>query len=148
TVTTLREGDKQIPVLARLHMSERAQLADIQNLYIYSSRGTQKIPLRQVSSIGYDMRTEKFRRSNQFRTITVSELQNAGALPSQNMKRARPCIEVIKAVLPPGYSLEIGGEEEEQVKGFKNLAVVLLVSVVAIFLALVFQFKNAVKPFI
>src|SRR5262249_4678308 len=44
--------------------------------------------------------------------------------------------------------IEIGGEEEEQVKGFNQLSLVLLISVAAIFLALVFQFKNAVKPFI
>src|SRR5262249_36048930 len=46
-VTVLREGDKQIPVMSRLRMPERAQLADIQNLYVYSTQGTQKIPLRQ-----------------------------------------------------------------------------------------------------
>jgi hypothetical protein len=34
-VNTLREGDKQIPIVARLRLEERAQLSDIQNLYIY-----------------------------------------------------------------------------------------------------------------
>src|SRR5260221_12739820 len=50
-VTTLREGHKQIPVIAQLRMEERAQLSDIQNLYVYSSTGTQKIPLSQISKI-------------------------------------------------------------------------------------------------
>jgi multidrug efflux pump subunit AcrB len=147
-VTTLREGDKQIPVMARLRMTERAQLADIQNLYVYSSQGVQKVPLRQVSSIDYDIRTEKLRRRNQFRTITVSTIPGAGTLASEVMNDARPGLEAIKASLPPGYTLEVGGEEEEQVKGFGQLAMVMLISIVAIFLALVFQFKNAVKPFI
>jgi multidrug efflux pump subunit AcrB len=44
--------------------------------------------------------------------------------------------------------MEVGGSEEEQVKGFKNLVVVLLISVAAIFLSLVYQFKNAIKPFV
>jgi multidrug efflux pump subunit AcrB len=44
--------------------------------------------------------------------------------------------------------MQIGGEEEEQVKGFLELGVVMLVSVIAIFIALVFQFRNAVKPLI
>jgi multidrug efflux pump subunit AcrB len=44
--------------------------------------------------------------------------------------------------------MEIGGEEEDQMKSFKDLTTVLLISVTAIFLALVFQFKNAIKPFI
>ena len=38
-VTVLREGDKQIPIVARLRMEERAQLADMQNLYVYSMQG-------------------------------------------------------------------------------------------------------------
>ncbi len=33
--------------------------------------------------------------------------------------------------LPAGYRMEIGGEEEDQVKGFKDLVVVLAISVVA-----------------
>jgi multidrug efflux pump subunit AcrB len=37
---------------------------------------------------------------------------------------------------------------DKQTKGFKNLAMVLAISVSAIFLGLVFQFNNAVKPFL
>ena len=44
--------------------------------------------------------------------------------------------------------MAIAGEEEERIKGFAQVTVVLLVSTVLIFLALVFQFKNAVKPLI
>ena len=47
-----------------------------------------------------------------------------------------------------GYRMEIGGEREEQVKGFVDLAIVMLISVTMIYLALVFQFKHAIKPFI
>src|SRR5215472_4536884 len=46
TVTTLREGNRQIPVVARLKPTERAQLSDVENLYVYSSQGQQKVPLR------------------------------------------------------------------------------------------------------
>jgi multidrug efflux pump subunit AcrB len=147
-VATLREGDKQIPVVARLRMEERAGLSDINNLYVYSSQGTQKVPLRQVSSIDYDLQTEKLRRRNQFRTITVSCMADAGWLPSDVMNAARPRLEEIAAALPPGYRMEIGGEEEDRVDGFRDLAVVMAISVAAIFLALVFQFRNAVKPLI
>ena len=44
--------------------------------------------------------------------------------------------------------MQIGGEEESQIDGFKNLGIVMAISIAAIFLALVFQFKNAVKPFL
>jgi multidrug efflux pump subunit AcrB len=147
-VSVLREGDKQIPVVTRLRMEERAQLADVQNLYVYSMQGTQKAPLRQVSSVEYEMQTEKIRRRNQFRTITVSCMAEAGHLPSEIMSAARAQLDAFASQLPPGYRMDIGGSEEEQVKGFKNLVVVLLISVVAIFLSLVYQFRNAVKPFV
>ncbi len=148
TVTTLREGDKQIPVVARMRMEERAQLDDIKNLYVYSSQGMQKVPLQQVSSISYEMETEKLRRRNQFRTITVSCFPLEGHLPSEVMNEVRPRLKEFEKTLPPGYRMEIGGEEESQVTGFKELAVVMLISIVAIFIALVFQFKHAIKPLI
>ena len=147
-VTTLREGDKEIPVVARLKMEERAQLGDLQNLYVYSSQGQQKVPLRQVSQTEYGMQAEKVRSRNQFRTITVSTSPAPGYLASEVMSAARAQLKGLEASLPAGYRLEIGGEEEDQIEGFTDLTVVLGISVVLIFLALVFQFKNAVKPFI
>src|SRR6185369_3102142 len=147
-VTTLRDGDKQIPVVARLRMEERAQLGDLKNLYVYSGEGTQKVLLRQVASTEYGMQIEKIRSRNQFRTITVSASPAEGRLSSEVMKAARPKLKELQKELPAGYRMEIGGEEEDQVKGFKDLTIVLAISVAAIFLALVFQFKNAIKPFI
>jgi multidrug efflux pump subunit AcrB len=148
TLTSLRDGDKQIPVVARLRMEERAQLADINNLYVYSSQGTGRVPLGQVSSVEYRMQTEKLRRRNQFRTITVSCFPIAGRLPSEVMSAAQARLNAFAETLPSGYKMEIGGEREDQVKGFKDLTIILLISIVAIFLALVFQFKHAIKPLI
>jgi multidrug efflux pump subunit AcrB len=148
SVTTLREGDKQIPVMARLRMEERAQLSDIKNLYVYALQGTQKVPLRQVSNVEYALETEKLRRRNQFRTITVSAFPVAGVLPSEVLNAARARIQEVADTLPPGFRLEIGGEEEKQVEGFVELAIVMAISVFLIFLALVMQFKNAIKPFL
>ncbi|HXU08106.1 MAG TPA: efflux RND transporter permease subunit [Blastocatellia bacterium] len=148
SITSLREGDKQIPVVAQLRMEERARLDDINNLYVYSSSGTQRVPLRQVSSVSYQMQTEKLRRRNQFRTITVSCSPVDGVLASEVMAAAKPRLAEFEKTLPPGYRMEIGGEEESQVEGFHDLAVVLGISVAAIFLTLVFQFRSAIKPVI
>jgi multidrug efflux pump subunit AcrB len=147
-LTTLREGDKQIPVVARLRSEEITALDDLNNLYISSRTGKQKVPLRQVASLDYNFRSEMIRRRNQVRTITVSGAPQEGVLSSEVMELARPALNSIAASLPPGYTIEIGGEEEKQVDGFEQLSIVLLTSVIAIFLALTFQFKNAVKPFI
>ncbi len=147
-LTTLRDGDKQIPVVARLRADERASFSDIQNLYVYSMTSSQKVPLRQVSSTDVQMETEKVRRRNQFRTVTVSCYPVAGQLASKVVKDIGPKLEAFEQDLPVGYKMEVGGEKEQKDENFVELLVILAICVAAIFLALVFQFQNAVKPFI
>lgn len=145
-VTTLREGNKQIPVVARLRPSERAQLSDVQNLYVYSSQSTQKVPLQQISTIQNTLEFQKIWRQEHFRTISVECTPVDGALASEVVNAAMPKLAAFQASLPPGYSMVIGGEKAKQVDGFRNLAIVMGISVAAIFLALVLQFNHAVKP--
>jgi len=145
-LTTLREGNKQIPVVARLRPSERAQLSDVQNLYVYSSQNTQKVPLQQISTIQNTLEFQKIRRQEHFRTISVECTPVDGALASEVLNAAMRKLAAFQASLPPGYTMVIGGEKAKQVDGFRNLAVVMGISVAAIFLALVLQFNHAVKP--
>jgi multidrug efflux pump subunit AcrB len=147
-VATMREGDKQISVKARLRMEERARLSDMANLYVYSSQGNQKVPLGQLSTLDYYMQTGKMQRRQQFRTIEVECFPIPGLLPSQVLTPALPKLKTFEQSLPPGYKMEIGGEQEEQEKGFNDLTIVLIISTIAIYLALLFQFKNAIKPLI
>src|SRR5260370_37736945 len=90
TVTTLRQGQKQLPVVARLRIEERAQLSDIQNLYVYSAQSTQKVPLVQISSIKNDLESQRIRRQEHFRTIIVEGTPAAGALSSEILSAAMP----------------------------------------------------------
>ncbi len=145
-VTSLREGDQQIPIVARLRVEERAKLSDIRNLYVYALQSPAKAPLRQVSEIDYQLQSEKIRRRNQFRTITVSCFPVPGVLPSQVFNSSRARLDQVEQSLPPGYKMSIGGEREQRLKGFRDLSVVMAVSVFAIFLALVILFKHAFKP--
>jgi len=144
--TAMHEGDRTIPVIARLRMEERARLADLQNLYVYSIQGTEKIPLRQIASLSTGMRPEKINRRNQFRTVTVGTFPKAGVLASEVLAVSKPAIDSLAGRLPLGVSLTIAGEHEKQTEGFLELALVLATSVALIFLALAVQFQNAVKP--
>jgi multidrug efflux pump subunit AcrB len=145
-VNSLREGDKQIPIVARLRLEERAQLSDVQNLYIYSALSPNKVPLQTISSIHYDLETPKIARRDHFRTISVRAFPTAGSLPSEVLKQAQPQLSKFAETLPPGYTMTIGGEKAKQDEGFGELTIVLLMSIALIFLALVSQFNHAVKP--
>ncbi|HEY1579101.1 MAG TPA: efflux RND transporter permease subunit [Terracidiphilus sp.] len=146
TVSVLQEGQKQIPIVARMRMNERAQLSDIQNLYIYASQDSSKVPLTQVSTVGHQLVTSRIVRMEQFRTINVRSFPAAGHLSSEVLKEAMPRLLALQASLPPGYRMQIGGEHDKTKSGFRNLLIVMAISSLAIFLALVFQFKNAIKP--
>jgi len=143
-----REQDKQIPIAVRLRMEDRSGLSDIRNAYVYSMTSNQRVPLSQVSTMATEMALPKIKRRNQFRTVTVSAFPIPGVLPSQVLTPLLREISEFQQKLPPGYFLEIGGEYDEQQKGFKQLTVVMAVSVFLIYMALVIQFRSAIKPFL
>ncbi len=147
-VTTLRRGDQQIPVVSRLRASERASLSDLSSLYVYSSSSQSKVPLLEVSRIENILQTLRIRHLEHFRTISVQSFTRPGVLPSEVFKAAAPKLQQLQASLPPGYRIIISGEQAKQQQGFVNLAIVMAISIAMIFLALAFQFKHAVKPFL
>jgi multidrug efflux pump subunit AcrB len=146
SASTFTEKDKQIPIAVRLRMEERVNISDIQNTYVYAMSSNQRVPLRQVADMIPEVVTPKVARRNQFRTVTVSAFPIPGALPSQVLGPLMNKIDAFKKNLPAGYALEIGGEYEEQTKGFTELSMVMAISVALIYIALVVQFKSAVKP--
>lgn len=145
-VTVLQQGNKQIPVVARLRMGERARLSDVENLYVYSSHGEQRVPLMGISSIVHSLDTQRIIRLEHFRTISVRCLPASGRIASEVLASVMPRLRQIQATLPPGYRMQLGGEYDKQQTGFRDLSVVMTISVAAIFLALLFQFDSAVKP--
>jgi multidrug efflux pump subunit AcrB len=78
--------------------------------------------------------------------ISVQVYPAPGVLPSEILKEASPALDKLERNLPAGYRIQIGGEKAKQTQGFANLAVVLLISVAGIYVALLLQFRNAIKP--
>ena len=147
-VGQIREGNEEIPIVSRLRAEERAEIGDIASLYVASSTNLAKVPLGQVSTISYAMQTEKIRRRDQFRTITVAAFAAHGLLPLEVFARVQPKLEELARSAPTGYRIDIGGEAEEQKRSLGSMAVVFGLLLVAIYLALVVQFRNAMKPLV
>jgi len=145
-VATLLEGDKQIPVVARLERRERASVQDLENLYVYPSNGGQPIPLKSISTVRYALETQRIRRRAHFRSITVAAFTAPGVLASEVLNEALPKLEQLQASVPIGYSIVIGGEYAKQQTGFGELGVILMISCLMIYIALVIQFNSAIKP--
>src|SRR5207247_9221052 len=145
-VGTYKEGNKNIPIVVRLRPQDRARLSQIENLYVNSSQENVKVPLLSVATLKDILETARIRRREHFRTLSILCSPSPGVLASQVLAPIEPKLNALKSSLPPGYQLQIGGEKAKQVEGFSDLSVVLLISMAAIYLALLIQFNNAVKP--
>ncbi len=147
SVGNYKEGNKDIPIVVRLRPQERARLSQVENLYINSSRAENvKVPLLSVATLKGVRETSRIRRREHFRMISILCFPKPGVLASEILGPIEPKLNALKSSLPPGYQLQIGGEKAKQVEGFSDLSVVLLISMAAIYLALLIQFNNAVKP--
>lgn len=146
SVTQLRDEDRLIDVNLRLRPSERASATSLRALSVWSARTNRPVPLEQVGVMQLDHRPQKIVRYRQERTLTVGALPRPGELPSVLFKDARA--QLSKLELPPGYRLSYGGEYEQQARAFGHVRIALVVSVLLIFLVLVWQFESVFKPMI
>ncbi|MGB8681972.1 MAG: efflux RND transporter permease subunit [Candidatus Binatus sp.] len=147
-VGSLLDGDLQIPIVARLRQEERAQLADVSNLYVYATSGPGRVPIDSLVPMVFQMSQERIVRRDHFRTMTVTAFPAPGVLPSEVLSKALPKIDALRTELSPGYRILIGGEQASQDQAFGELTIVLGTSVTMIFIALVLQFDNLIKPWL
>ena len=136
-VGSLLDGDIQVPIVARLRQEERARLTDVNNLYVYGTTGNNRVPIDSLAPMVFQMSEERIVRRDHFRTMTVTAFPAPGVLPSEVLSAALPKIDALRAELPPGFRILIGGEQANQEQAFGELAVVLAISVMMIFIALV-----------
>ena len=101
-------------------MDERAQFSDIQNLYVYGSQSSTKIPLVQISNIENSMSSERIIRLDHFRSMSVFAFPAPGHLSSEITTMALPKLRELEKTLPPGYGLRIGGEYDKQQDWFQE----------------------------
>ncbi len=65
---------------------------------------------------------------------------------SEVFSAAAPKLRELQKTLPPGYKIVVSGEQAKQEQGFRNLAVIMAISIALIFLALAVQFRHSIKP--
>jgi multidrug efflux pump subunit AcrB len=108
---TFPQESRLLPIVARPPLAEREDVGIINSLQIWSPVAGRMIPMNQVVS-GAEVVWEDpiIMRRNRFPTLTVHADPRTG-LPSELFGRVRSQIEQIE--LPPGYSLEWGGEFED-----------------------------------
>jgi multidrug efflux pump subunit AcrB/outer membrane protein TolC len=145
-VTTFWEGDRQVNVLLRLDANQRQSFDNVRDAYITSTLTGQRVPLRSVADIAPQWQIARVVRRNGVRTLTVGSFAKPGHYGSDVLKAIDPRVKAIP--LPPGYRIEYGGEIYDQTITFGQMLFALAMSMVAIFLILLFQFRKLSEPLV
>ncbi len=142
-VTKVREGSQEdeIPVFLRLVEHERDVEQALHLLSVPSQATGAKVPLAAFAEVSPQYAPSLIKRHNNRRSVTV--LANVqGRLADDIMREAWPRIGEIE--LPPGYEIEISGEQAERNEAFAELAVIFALIIGLLLLMLTIQF-NSVK---
>lgn len=144
---TYREGEHLIPIIARAPQAERDDVALLRDRQIYSEAQQQFVPITQVVD-DFEIRAEEalIERRNRVRTLTVGAEPDKGYTAAQAFDAVRSEIEAIE--LPPGYTLEWGGEHENSGDAQASLGEQLPVSFLIMVLTSILLFGKLRQPLI
>ena len=145
-VSTFWEGDRAVTILLRLAQASRSSFSDVGDAYISSQLTKARVPLRAVSTLEPEWQTSRIVRRNGVRTLTVRAFVDSGHYASELLDAARAAIE--KLPLPPGYRIEYGGDKSNTDETMPEMLTALSISLVAIFLILLIQFKKVSETLI
>jgi multidrug efflux pump subunit AcrB len=144
--STFWEGARRVDVRLRFDSASRAGPADVGDAYVTAPATGARVPLRAVADVRAEWAPSRIVRRNGVRTVSVLAYAQPGVLASTVLAAARPGLEAI--ALPAGYRLAYGGEVENQGEVQGPMAVALSVSLLAIFLILVLQFRTVRHPLV
>ena len=145
-VTTFWEGDRDVNVVLRLDPANRQSFQNVSDTYVMSPVTGAKVPLAAVATLTSEWQPGRIVRRNGVRTLTVRAFPGNHRLASEILGDARKQLDELS--LPPGYSIAFGGEYENQQEAFGEMRNALTLSLVLIFLILLFQFRTLVDPLI
>ncbi|MBI4799843.1 MAG: efflux RND transporter permease subunit, partial [Desulfarculus sp.] len=139
-VSTFWEGDRPVTILLRLDQASRDSFGDVGDAYLSSPLTKARVPLRAVSTLEPQWQTSRIVRRNGVRTLTVRAFVDSGHYASDLLKAVQP--EIAKLGLPAGYRIEYGGDKLNTDETMPEMITALAISLVAIFLTLLIQFKR------
>jgi HAE1 family hydrophobic/amphiphilic exporter-1 len=142
--TTYREEGEEYDVIVRYAEKFRNSTTDIENITIQNQRG-QLIKLKDIGNIEQYYSPPNIEREDKERVVTVSALvvgTDLGTIKSELDKR------IDNMALPQGVDLEAGGSVEEMQESFRDLGLLLVLSILLVYIVMAAQFESFREPFI
>jgi outer membrane protein TolC len=143
-VSTFWEGDRAVTILLRLDALRRDSFNDVRNVYVPSAITHDSVPLRSIAGLAPQWQTSRIVRRNGVRTLTVRAFPREGHYASEIQNAIAPQLQAL--ALPGGYRFDYGGEVTNSSETLPLMTEALAISLVAIFLVLLMQFRNLSEP--
>lgn len=143
--TSIVQGEKLFDLVVRLQPQFRQTPDQIGNILVSAADG-QQIPLRELATIGVSSGASFIYREDNSRYIGVQFAVEGRDLASAVDEAQRKVTAAVP--LPPGYRIVWGGEYEEYAASRGQLAIVLPLTIGAIFVLLFALYRNITFPVI
>jgi HAE1 family hydrophobic/amphiphilic exporter-1 len=142
--TRLRQFGDEYDVIVRLKKSSRSTLTDIENLAIVNPAG-QTLRLGEIANIRESWSPPSIERKRKERIVRVTFTPFKRSLTDIQVDVQKAISEVQK---PAGVMVQISGAIKEQMESFMDLAMLILVSLILVYLVMASQFESLKMPFI
>lgn len=142
--TKFREAGDDFDIELRLKKDERRSIQQIGETPLMTLTG-QIVKLRNVATIEETFGPVEIARKNRIR-ITHVQAGVQDRVLGDVVRDIRK--KMVTLDLPPGVSIEWGGEVEEQRKAFNDLTLLLILGVTLVYMVMAAQFEDFIDPFI
>ncbi|WP_137885086.1 efflux RND transporter permease subunit [Pseudomonas sp. 2FE] len=141
SVSQYREGNELIEILLRGTLRERQEVALLSSLAVPTDNG-QSVALAQIATLEYGFEEGIIWHRNRLPTVTVRADIYGKEQPASLVKQILPTLEPIRAQLPDGYLLDVGGTVEDSARGQKSVNAGVPLFIVVVLTLLVLQLKS------
>jgi multidrug efflux pump subunit AcrB len=111
-VTQIRDSIYLVDVVARAELGERSTIDALRDLQITTPSGL-PVPLRELARFSYQLDEGYVWRRGRLPTITVQAEPLPGLEPASVNQRLATALDQVRAALPPGVHLQVGGTVEK-----------------------------------
>jgi len=144
TATQFREEGEEYSVIIRFKEEFRNSITDLENISISTTTG-KTVKLGEIGTIKEYWSPPNIERKRRERIATVSASPYKTSLGelAKNIQA-----EIDKMDIPKEILIEVGGAYEDQQESFVDLAMLLLLSLILVYIVMASQFESLKMPFI
>ncbi|MCE1114099.1 MULTISPECIES: efflux RND transporter permease subunit [Pseudomonas] len=146
TVSQYREDNELIEILLRGTPEERRELGNLGSLALPTDNGP-SVALSQVATLEYGFEEGIIWHRNRLPTVTVRADIYDKEQPATLVKQIQPTLQQIKAELPDGYLLEVGGTVEDSERGQRSVNAGMPLFIVVVLSLLMIQLRSFSRMF-